>query len=154
MCKETKCDGERRAIHRRVFSNLFLFVSLFAKSHSLPFTFLGGESSLAHSLSLSLSHTHIYIYSEQHKTILAMETVIRKVLAASHLPDNDKKRAINTLLARGVPTLLKPDASLLLDLGLDLKSASVPTPFNSALYLDTLGHLIPSSINPLGLYDT
>lgn len=53
-----------------------------------------------------------------------METVIRKVLAASHLPDNDKKRAINTLLARGVPTLLKPDASLLLDLGLDLKSAS------------------------------
>lgn len=105
-------------------------------------------------LSLSLSHTHIYIYSEQHKTILAMETVIRKVLAASHLPDNDKKRAINTLLARGVPTLLKPDASLLLDLGLDLKSASVPTPFNSVLYLDTLGHLIPISINPLGLCDT
>ncbi|KAG9062939.1 Ubiquitin carboxyl-terminal hydrolase 35 [Linnemannia hyalina] len=53
-----------------------------------------------------------------------METVIRKVLAASHLPDNDKKRAINTLLARNVSTLSKPDTSLLLDLGLELKTAS------------------------------
>ncbi|KAG0285295.1 Ubiquitin carboxyl-terminal hydrolase 35 [Linnemannia gamsii] len=54
-----------------------------------------------------------------------METVIRKVLAASHLPDNHKKRTINTLLATSV--LSNPDASLLLDLGLELKAVSSRT---------------------------
>lgn len=83
-----------------------------------------------------------------------METVIRKVLVASHLPDNDKKRAISTLLARGVSTLSKPDASLLLDLSLELKAASVPIPFNLLLLLETLGHLVPFSIDLLRLYDT
>lgn len=83
-----------------------------------------------------------------------METVIRKVLVASHLADNDKKRAISTLLARGVSALSKPDASLLLDLSLELKAASVLKPFNLLLLLDTLGHLVPISIDSIRLYDT
>ncbi|KAG0273405.1 Ubiquitin carboxyl-terminal hydrolase 35 [Linnemannia exigua] len=53
-----------------------------------------------------------------------METVIRKVLAASHLPDRDKKKAIHHLLARIGSTLSKPDTSLLLDLGVELKTGS------------------------------
>ncbi|KAF9092118.1 Ubiquitin carboxyl-terminal hydrolase 35 [Mortierella sp. GBA35] len=51
-----------------------------------------------------------------------METVIRKVLAAAHLPDTDKRKAVLILLAK-TKTLPKPDASPLLDLGLELKTA-------------------------------
>ncbi|KAG0303106.1 Ubiquitin carboxyl-terminal hydrolase 35 [Linnemannia gamsii] len=56
-----------------------------------------------------------------------METLIRKVLTASHLPDITKKKTIITLFARSASTLSKPDASLLLNLGLELKTASSRT---------------------------
>jgi hypothetical protein len=59
-----------------------------------------------------------------------METLIRKVLTASHLPDITKKKTIITLFARSASTLSKPDASLLLNLGLELKTASVLASFN------------------------
>ncbi|KAF9121606.1 Ubiquitin carboxyl-terminal hydrolase 35 [Mortierella sp. 14UC] len=54
-----------------------------------------------------------------------MEKLIRNVLAATHLPDNDKRRVIYTLLAGAGSALSQPgDASLLLGLSLELKTAS------------------------------
>ncbi|KAF9900052.1 Ubiquitin carboxyl-terminal hydrolase 35 [Linnemannia zychae] len=54
-----------------------------------------------------------------------MEKLIRNVLAAAHLRDNDKKKVIYTLLAGSASALSEPgDASLLLGLSLELKTAS------------------------------
>ncbi|KAF8978560.1 Ubiquitin carboxyl-terminal hydrolase 35 [Entomortierella lignicola] len=50
-----------------------------------------------------------------------METLIKSILAQPKLQDNLKSAAIAKLLT-GTASLSKPDASLLLDLGLDLKS--------------------------------
>ncbi|KAG0250548.1 Ubiquitin carboxyl-terminal hydrolase 35 [Mortierella polycephala] len=52
-----------------------------------------------------------------------METIIKRVLAQPTLQDNVKSTAITKLLA-GTAALSIPDASVLLDLGLDLKTTS------------------------------
>ena len=146
-------EKEERSID--AFFQTFFFVRLpLSKKPLVPFYIFKAVNWARLTFAPSFAHSSSHTHSEQQETILAMETVIRRVLAASHLPDNDKKRAINTLLTRNVSTLSKPDASLLLDLGLELKTASVLISFNLLLLLDTLGHLIPISIDSLRLYDT
>ncbi|KAF9921594.1 Ubiquitin carboxyl-terminal hydrolase 35 [Linnemannia zychae] len=59
-----------------------------------------------------------------------METLIRNVLAASHITEKDKRNFIHALLTKKVSTLEQHDASLLLDLGLELKTAHTIAPLN------------------------
>lgn len=65
--------------------------------------------------------THLQLDTNSIKGAFSMETIIRRVLDQPSLTDAVKNAAITQLLA-GTASLSTPDANLLLDLGLELRT--------------------------------